>query len=90
MDNKFILNVLYGVFVRDTNSFSIFLQEEKEQALKCSSKQALKCSSNEMLKHFNEINEQLEFVYTKIEEDAAKASSQKVELLNIQNVIYND
>ena len=82
MDNKFILNVLYGVFVRDTNSFSIFLQEEKEQALKC--------SSNEMLKHFNEINEQLEFVYTKIEEDAVKASSQKVELLNIQNVIYND
>ena len=58
MDNKFILNVLYGVFVRDTNSFSIFLQEEKEQALKC--------SSNEMLKHFNEINEQLEFVYTKL------------------------
>ena len=82
MDNKFILNVLYGVFVRDTNSFSIFLQEEKEQALKC--------SSNEMLKHFNEINEQLEFVYTKIEEDAVKASSQKVELLNITNVIYND
>ena len=82
MNERFILNVLYGVFVRDTNSFSIFLQEEKEQALKC--------SSNEMLKHFNEINEQLEFVYTKIEEDAAKASSQKVELLNIQNVIYND
>ena len=82
MDNKFILNVLYGVFVRDTNSFSIFLQEEKEQALKC--------SSNEMLKHFNEINAQLEFVYTKIGEDAVKASSQKVELLNITNVIYND
>ena len=82
MDNKFILNVLSGVFAKDANSFSIFLQEEKEQALKC--------SSNEMLKHFNEINEQLEFVYTKIEEDAAKASSQKVELLNIQNVIYND
>ena len=82
MNERFILNVLYGVFVRDTNSFSIFLQEEKEQALKC--------SSNEMLKHFNEINEQLEFVYTKIEEDAVKASSQKVELLNITNVIYND
>ena len=82
MDNKFILNVLYGVFAKDANSFSIFLQEEKEQALKC--------SSNEMLKHFNEINEQLEFVYTKIEEDAVKASSQKVELLNITNVIYND
>ena len=62
MDNKFILNVLSGVFAKDANSFSIFLQEEKEQALKC--------SSNEMLKHFNEINEQLEFVYTKIEEDA--------------------
>ena len=89
MDNKFILNVLSGVFAKDANSFSIFLQEEKEQALKCS-KQALKCSSNEMLKHFNEINEQLEFVYTKIEEDAVKASSQKVELLNITNVIYND
>ena len=80
MDNKFILNVLSGVFAKDANSFSIFLQEEKEQALKC--------SSNEMLKHFNEINEQLEFVYTK--EDAVKASSQKVELLNITNVIYND
>ena len=79
MDNKFILNVLSGVFAKDANSFSIFLQEEKEQALKC--------SSNEMLKHFNEINEQLEFVYTK---DAVKASSQKVELLNITNVIYND
>ena len=51
MDNKFILNVLSGVFAKDANSFSIFLQEEKEQALKC--------SSNEMLKHFNEINEQL-------------------------------
>ena len=71
MDNKFILNVLSGVFAKDA-------------------KQALKCSSNEMLKHFNEINEQLEFVYTKIEEDAVKASSQKVELLNITNVIYND
>ncbi len=82
MDNKFILNVLSGVFAKDANSFSIFLQEEKEQALKC--------SSNEMLKHFNEINEQLEFVYTKIEEDSVKASSQKVELLNITNVIYND
>lgn len=83
MNERFILNVLYGVFVRDTSSFSLFLQLEKEQALRCQ-------NFDEMINHFRKIDEQLEFVYTKIEEDAAKASSQKVELLNITNVIYND
>lgn len=83
MNEKFILNVLYGVFVRDTNSFSLFLKLEKEQALRCK-------DFNEMITHFKIIAEQLEFVYTKIEEDAVKASSQKVELLNISNVIFDD
>ena len=82
MDNNHLLEILYGVFAKDTNSFLNFVLIEKDIAISC--------ENSEKDYHFAEISTQLDFIYKKIEEDARRASSQKVELLKITNIIYDD
>lgn len=41
-------------------------------------------------KYFKEISMQFAYILDKIEEDAKRASSHKVELLNLSDVIFDD
>lgn len=57
MDNNHLLEILYGVFAKDTNSFLNFVLIEKDIAISC--------ENTEKDYHFAEISTQLDFIYKK-------------------------
>ncbi len=73
MNKEYLLEVLYSVFVLDTDAFLRFIESERTLAFWYPKSQKEQIYSN--------IVEQLEYVLSK-KEDASEASSKIVELLN--------
>ena len=76
MKNSILQEVLYSVFVEDTNAFKAFIEAEYLQAITC--------LDSEKDKILAEIDNQLEYVFKRLKaEGAPTAPSQKIELLKI-------
>ena len=76
MKNNILKEVLYSVFVEDTNAFKAFIDAEYVQAITC--------LDSEKDKILAEINDQLDYIFARIKaEGASQAPSQKIELVKI-------
>ena len=81
MKNNILQEVLYSVFVEDTNAFKAFIEAEYLQAITC--------LDSEKDKILTEIDNQLEYVFKRLKaEGACTAPSQKIELLNIMKATF--
>ena len=82
MKNNILKEVLYSVFVEDTNAFKAFIDAEYLQAITC--------LDSEKEKILAEIDNQLEYVFARIKaEGASHAPSKTTEFLNIMKHTYN-
>ena len=76
MKNNILKEVLYSVFVEDTNAFKAFIDAEYLQAITC--------LDSEKDKILAEINDQLDYIFAIIKaKGASQAPSQKIELVKI-------
>ena len=76
MKDNILKEVLYSVFVEDTNAFKAFIEEEYLQAITC--------LDSEKDKILTEINEQLDYIFKRIKaEGAPHAPSKTIEFLEI-------
>ena len=76
MKNNILKEVLYSVFVEDTNAFKAFIDAEYLQAITC--------LDSEKDKILAEINDQLDYIFARIKaKGASQAPSQKIELVKI-------
>ena len=76
MKNNILQEVLYSVFVEDTNAFKAFIEAEYLQAITC--------LDSEKDKILTEIDNQLDYIFARIKaEGAPHAPSQKIELVKI-------
>ena len=81
MKDNILKEVLYSVFIEDTNAFKAFIEEEYLQAITC--------LDSEKDKILTEINEQLDYIFARIKaEGACAAPSQKIELVNIMKATF--
>ena len=82
MKNNILKEVLYSVFVEDTNAFKAFIDAEYLQAITC--------LDSEKEKILAEIDNQLEYVFARIKaEGASHEPSKTTEFLNIMKHTYN-
>ena len=82
MKNNILKEVLYSVFVEDTNAFKAFIDAEYLQAITC--------LDSEKDKILAEINDQLDYIFARIKaEGASHAPSKTTEFLNIMKHTYN-
>ena len=82
MKNNILKEVLYSVFVEDTNAFKAFIDAEYLQAITC--------LDSEKEKILAEIDNQLEYVFKRLKaEGASHAPSKTTEFLNIMKHTYN-
>ena len=76
MKDNILKEVLYSVFVEDTNAFKAFIDAEYLQAITC--------LDSEKVKILAEINDQLDYIFTRIKaEGASQAPSKTIESLEI-------
>ena len=81
MKDNILKEVLYSVFVEDTNAFKAFIEEEYLQAITC--------LDSEKDKILTEIDNQLDYIFARIKaEGACTAPSKKIELLNIMKATF--
>ena len=82
MKNSILQEVLYSVFVEDTNAFKAFIEAEYLQAITC--------LDSEKDKILAEIDNQLEYVFKRLKaEGASHAPSKNIEFLEIMKHTYN-
>ena len=82
MKNNILKEVLYSVFVEDTNAFKAFIDAEYLQAITC--------LDSEKEKILAEIDNQLEYVFKRLKtEGATHTPSKTTEFLNIMKHTYN-
>ena len=82
MKNNILKEVLYSVFVEDTNAFKAFIDAEYLQAITC--------LDSEKEKILAEIDNQLEYVFKRLKaEGATYAPSKTTEFLEIMKHTYN-
>ena len=82
MKNSILQEVLYSVFVEDTNAFKAFIEAEYLQAITC--------LDSEKDKILAEIDNQLEYVFKRLKtEGATHTPSKTTEFLNIMKHTYN-
>ena len=82
MKNNILKEVLYSVFVEDTNAFKAFIDAEYLQAITC--------LDSEKDKILAEINDQLDYIFARIKaEGACDAPSKTTEFLNIMKHTYD-
>ena len=82
MKNNILKEVLYSVFVEDTNAFKAFIDAEYLQAITC--------LDSEKEKILAEIDNQLEYVFKRLKaEGASHAPSKNIEFLEIMKHTYN-
>ena len=82
MKNNILKEVLYSVFVEDTNAFKAFIDAEYLQAITC--------LDSEKEKILAEIDNQLEYVFKRLKaEGATHAPSKNIEFLEIMKHTYN-
>ena len=76
MKNNILKEVLYSVFVEDTNAFKAFIDAEYLQAITC--------LDSEKDKILAEINDQLDYIFARIKaEGASQEPYKKIELVKI-------
>ena len=81
MKNSILQEVLYSVFVEDTNAFKAFIEAEYLQAITC--------LDSEKDKILAEIDNQLDYIFARIKaEGACAAPSQKIELVTIMKYTF--
>ena len=82
MKNSILQEVLYSVFVEDTNAFKAFIEAEYLQSITC--------LDSEKDKILAEIDNQLDYIFARLKaEGATYAPSKTTEFLEIMKHTYN-